>query len=142
MTNDVEIEYVPAKKNDLTKEELDSRLKGLNRGTGRRFVGILERIVGVAITAAGLTYLGMSLAYGPYDAGKVIYAETFRDKSLKHRHIEEAKATYAKNRNLLELNENDLKFFYLEIGAVATNGRLPSDDDVSWYQLLDWIEDN
>ena len=127
------------------QEELDEKLMEITvnkKSVASKLVDILANLVEGACTVAVVTYFGMSCAYGPYDAGKVIYAELSGNKGLKHGHIEEAKGIYAKKRHLLELNDMDMRVFYLGVGAVGSNGKMPADEDVSWYNLLDWIEKN
>ena len=136
--------------NYVTPEQLNEKLKDLKVGgfshySGRALkglVGLVSRLVGVAVITGGLTYGAMTCAYGPYDAGKVIYAELSGDKSLKHRHVEVAKALYARRLQKQELDERDIKNFFIELGAVETEGKKPTEEDLSWYNLLDWIEDN
>lgn len=87
-------------------------------------------------------FVGMSCAYGPYDAGKVIYAEVSGDESLKHRHIERAKGLYAKRILRGDLDDRDIDTLNAELGVAKVNGVRPKEADISWYDLLDWIEAN
>ena len=105
-------------------------------------VGLVSNLAGVAVIAGALTYGAMTCAYGPYDTGKVIYAELSGNKSLKHRHVETAKALYARRLQKQELDERDMKNLFIELGAVETEDKKPTEEDLSWYNLLDWIEDN
>lgn len=129
----------------MTDEYVDKSEKNFSHYMGKSIDTIINVIFGtVAVVAVGsvLTYGAMTCAYGPYDAGKVMYAEFSRDKSLKHRSVKEAEALFAKRIAKRELNEEDLKSLYLELNVVTSEGKKPTEDDISWYNLLDWIEDN
>lgn len=112
---------------------------------GKALNGLVELtkdVTYISLIVGGLVYTGMTFAYGPYDAGKVIYAELSGNKSLKHRTIKEAEALFAKRIVKRELIKEDLKNLYLELNVVSSEGKKPTEDDISWYRLLDWIEDN
>ncbi len=111
---------------------------------GRTVYGVVHFTTKVAFIAGIIGYGAMSVEYGPYDAGKVVYAEIFqeRGKNLKHRHIETAKALYAKRLQKQELDQNDMRNFYVMLGVVSTGDRIPEEGDVSWKGLLKFIDDN
>tara|TARA_Y100000310_G_scaffold332386_1_gene407866 strand:- start:8863 stop:9285 length:423 start_codon:yes stop_codon:yes gene_type:complete len=137
-------------KNYITQEQLDERLKdikpnGFSHYSGRALntlVNLTEFVTAATVIVGGLAYGAMSFAYGPYDTGKVIYAELFGDTSLKHRHVEEAKGLFARELAALELDEKDTKRFWLRMGVVGSDGKKPTPKDVSWFSLLDYIEDH
>lgn len=130
----------------VTKEQLEERLKDLKRNPLSRvansLVYLVSGLVTIATTVGAITYGAMSFAYGPYDTGKVIYAELSGDKSIKHRHVEEAKWLFSNKLHKQELDERDMKNLFLELGVVNSENKKPTEDDISWYNLLDWIEDN
>ncbi len=130
---------VDVKATDVKEVPEDKHYKS---SLGDKVVDIVGSILSVALIGGGVVYTAMSIPYGPYDTGKVIYAELSGNKSLKHRHIEEAKWYYAKRIQKQELNNQDVLNLYRELRIVPTQGQQPSEDDVSWYRLLDWIEDN
>lgn len=94
------------------------------------------------ITVIGIGYIGMSIAYGPWDAGKVIYSEFSGNMAIKERTFEEAKFKYAKNIGKDELSEKDMKGLYKKLEVVPENKKMNSIKDISWYTMFDWIEDN
>jgi len=106
----------------------------------------VRSIVGSISSAATFGYVCMSLVYGPYDAGVVALSETRQfarnDATMKHRVVVEAQGLYALKLGKTELTSQDLKMLYLELNVVPVAGVAPSEKDVSWYRLLDWIEDN
>lgn len=127
------------------QQEQVGKLYGFSHYAGRslyKVIGTIKDIATLATLVGAVAYGGMSCAYGPYDAGKVIYAKFSGDKSLKHRHIEEAKCLFSRRLHKSELDERNIKNLYLEFGVVPSEGKKPTEDDVSWYRLLDWMEDN
>ena len=134
----------------ITQKQLEEKLKsikvnGFSHYSGEALSGLIRLVSGlttISLITGVLTYGAMTLAYGPYDAGKVIYAELSGNKSLKHRHVETAKAIYSKNLHKQELDDKDIKNLYIELDVVSTNDKKPIEEDISWYNLLDWIEDN
>lgn len=133
-------------KNQVTDEPLDQRVihvktSGLSRAANGA-LDLVSTLTDVALSVGVMAYLAMSCAYDPYDAGKIVYSQLSGDKSVKHRHIEESKWLFAKAMQKQELGSKDMKNLFLELGVVSSEGKEPSEDDVSWYRLLDWIEDN
>lgn len=134
----------------VTHEQLEKKLKDISVNGFSHYAGkslhaltksasfLAEGILGIG----AVVYVAMSLAYGPYDAGKVIYSEFSGDKFLKHKHVELAKSFYAGRLHKQELDERDLKNLFIELGVVETSGTKPTEEDITWYRLLDWIEDN
>ena len=137
-------------KDYVTHEQLEQRLKnvkvsGFSHYAGQSLKDITGGVVYLTkeiLKMGVLVYAAMSLAYGPYDAGKVIYSEFSGDKFLKHKHVELAKSFYAGRLHKQELDERDLKNLFIELGVVETSGTKPTEEDITWYRLLDWIEDN
>ncbi|MEK6844353.1 MAG: hypothetical protein AABX83_02905 [Nanoarchaeota archaeon] len=135
--------------NYVTNEQLEKRLEdikveGLSHYIGKTLSEIAKvglHLIEVSAVSSILLYGAMSFAYGPYDAGKVIYAELSGNKNLKHKHIETAKYLHSRRLQKPELDERDMKNLYIELGVVESEGKKPTEDDISWYNLLDWIED-
>jgi len=139
--------------NFVTQEQLnrlDERLErirtvGFSYYSGRALEGLVNltsTLVGITAITGALVYGAMTCAYGPYDAGKIIYSASSGDESLKHRHVETAKALYARRLQKQELDERDMKNLFIELGVVSDCDKKPTEEDVSWYGLLSWIEDN
>ena len=137
----------------VTNKELEKRLSNINVTSSRGFLyyggkafstlaDLISRLSMFGIIASTTIYGVMSFAYSPYDAGKVIYAELSGNKNLKHRHVETAKAIYARKLLTPELDDKDMKNLFIELGVVEAESKNPVEDDISWYNLLDWIEDN
>ncbi len=105
-------------------------------------VKLATTMVKLAVVVGTLAYLPMSCVYGPFDTGKLFYSGLTGSESVKHTHIQEAKGLFAKRISKRELNKEDLINFYLELGVVSSEGKEPSEADVSWDTLLDFIEDN
>ena len=138
----------------VTQNELEERLNSLKLELGERnfwhhagktlhtLGNLVSNLAAVAVVGGILVYGAMTFAYGPYDTGKVIYAELSGNKNLKHKHMEKAKALYARKIRKSELDENDVRNLYSELWVVPSPDNTLDEDDVSWYNLLDWIEDN
>lgn len=134
----------------ITRKQLDERLKevegnGFSTHAGRSLRSLVDMLglgVGITVAVGMAAYGAMSCAYGPYDTGKVIYAEVFGDKTLKHRTFEFAKALYAKRLQKQELDSRDMRNLFIELNVVSTENKKPTEEDITWYRLLDWIEDN
>lgn len=132
--------------NYVTTEQLEQKLKTLKGNPiGRAVNGVVSlasSLAGTAISLGAIAYLAMSCAYGPYDAGKVVYSQLSGDRSVMKRSVEEAKWLFARKIQKQELDDRDMKNFYLEMGVVGSEDKKPTEEDISWYRMLDWIEDN
>lgn len=124
------------------EQQLQAVPPGFFHYAGKTLEYGVKSAISAACVVGAAAYLAMSLAYGPYDTGKVIYAELVQDKSVKHREIEYAKRLYAGRLYKTELDGKDVINLYRALDVVPIDGKAPTEDDVSWYNLLDWIEDN
>ncbi len=134
-------DYVP-------RMQMEQRLEHLRQDLNKTRIGVAlaaavdlcSLLTKTALVAGALTYFALSCAYGPYDAGKVVYSNLSGDASLKHQHLEEAKWLYAKREGKTVLDERDLNSLYFELGLVNSPEQEPQEQDLSWYRLLEWIE--